>query len=70
MYKMIKASESRLVNLYAKTEDGWKLVFKDIEESVAAAIWEAGFKTGENKFSIETPEGRRVQEMNRKALGK
>ena len=68
MYKMIKASEEELVNLYAKTADGWKLVFTNIPESQAQAIWEAGFKTGENNFSIENAESRRVRDMNRKAL--
>jgi hypothetical protein len=42
-----------LVNVYAKTEDGWKLVFKDIPEDIASGIWRAGFKTGENNISIE-----------------
>lgn len=44
---------NELVNVYAKTEDGWKLVFKDIPEDIASGIWMAGFKTGENKISIE-----------------
>lgn len=44
---------SELVNVYAKTEDGWMLVFKDIPEDIASEIWKAGFKTGENKISIE-----------------
>jgi hypothetical protein len=42
-----------LVNVYAKTEDGWKLVYKDIPEDIATEIWRAGFKTGENNISIE-----------------
>ena len=44
---------NELVNVYAKTEDGWKLVFKDIPEDIALGIWRAGFRTGENKISIE-----------------
>ena len=44
---------NELVNVYAKTEDGWKLLYKDIPEDVASEIWKAGFKTGENKISIE-----------------
>ena len=44
---------NELVNVYVKTEDDWKLVYKDIPEDIALAIWKAGFKTGENKISIE-----------------
>ena len=44
---------SELVNLYVETEDGWKLVFKDIPEDIAIEIWRAGLKTEEHKFSIE-----------------
>ena len=44
---------NELVNVYAKTEDGWKLLYKDIPEDVASEIWMACFKTGENKISIE-----------------
>ena len=45
---------NELVDVYAKTEDGWKLVFQDISEDVALEIWRAGFKTGKNNFSIES----------------
>ena len=44
---------NELVDVYAKTEDGWKLVFKDIPEDIALGIWKSGFRTGENKISIE-----------------
>ena len=47
-----------LVDVLAKTEDGWKVVFKDIPEDVALGIWKAGFKTGENNFSIESKRDR------------
>ena len=47
-----------LVNVYAKTEDGWKLVFQDISEDVALNIWKAGFQTGKNNFSIESKKDR------------
>ena len=47
-------SRKELVNVYAKTEDGWKLVFQDISEDVALNIWKAGFQTGKNNFSIES----------------
>ena len=51
-------SKEELVNVYAKTEDGWKLVFQDISEDVALEIWRAGFKTGKNNFSIESKKDR------------
>ena len=44
---------NELVNIYAKTEDGWRLLFKNIPEDIASEIWKAGFHTGENKISIE-----------------
>ena len=44
---------NELVNVYVETEDGWKLLFKDIPEDIALDIWRAGFKTGENRFSID-----------------
>lgn len=42
-----------LVNVYAKTTDGWVLIYKDIPEDTALDIWRAGFKTGDNEISIE-----------------
>lgn len=42
-----------LVNVYAKTVDGWMLIYKDIPEDIALDIWRAGFKTGQNNISIE-----------------
>ena len=40
------------VDLYARGEDGrWTLIFKEIDEEQAIAIWAAGMKTGENRFS-------------------
>ena len=44
---------NELVSVYAKTEDGWKLVFNDIPEDIATDIWRAGFRTGQNNISIE-----------------
>ena len=44
---------NELVDVYAKTENGWELIYKDISEDIALNIWRAGFKTGENKISIE-----------------
>lgn len=58
----------RLVNVYAETTEGWKLVFENISEDQALEIWKAGFATGHNKFSIETEESKRIAEHNRKML--
>ena len=44
---------NELVNVYAKTEDGWVLIYKDIPEDIATELWLAGFRTGQNKISIE-----------------
>lgn len=41
-------------NVYAETVNGWELVFENIPEEQAIEIWRAGFRTGKNKFSIET----------------
>ena len=61
----------KLVNLYAKSYQGeWVLIFKDIPEDQAQAVWQAGFATGKNRFSIETEEGRRIADMNKKTLGR
>ena len=49
---------NELVNVYAKTEDGWKLLYKDIPEDIATDIWRAGFRTGQNKVSIERKDDR------------
>lgn len=57
------------VNVYAKVESGWQLLFENIPEEQAQAIWQAGFATGENKFSIETKRGRGIVERNKRALG-
>lgn len=61
---------SELVNVYAKTEDGWKLVFNDIPEDIALGIWRAGFRTGENKISIERKADREFFERQLKTLHK
>ena len=55
-------SKEELVNVYAKTEDGWKLVFRDIPEDIALGIWRAGFKTGKNSFSIESKKDKKFFE--------
>ena len=59
------------VDLYARNVNNeWVLIFKDINEDEALKIWEAGFNTGENRFSIEDDESRRISEMNRRAMNK
>ena len=44
---------NKLVDVYVKTADKWELLYKDIPEDIASEIWRAGFRTGENKISIE-----------------
>ena len=44
---------SKLVDVYVKTADKWELLYEDIPEDIASEIWRAGFKTGENKISID-----------------
>ena len=45
--------KNELVDVYAKTADGWMLIYKDIPEDIATEIWSAGFRTGKNNISIE-----------------
>ena len=71
MKRYIRAAKEDLVDLYAKTVDGdWVKIFENIPESKAIAIWEAGFASGEYRFSVKNKEAERIEEMNRKALGK
>lgn len=44
---------NELVSVYVETEDGWRLLYKDIPEDIAIEIWRAGLKTDEHKISIE-----------------
>ena len=73
MKRMIKAnqySDTKLVDLKAKTIEGeWVTLFENIPEDQASAIWKAGFRTGQNIFSIEDETSKRIMEMNRKTLG-
>lgn len=46
-------NELILTDVYVKTADKWELLYKDVPEDIASQIWLAGFKTGENKISIE-----------------
>ena len=59
------------VDLYVRSVNNeWMLIFKDINEDEVLKIWETGFKTGENRFSIEDDESRRIREMNRRVMHK
>lgn len=71
MKRYIKSSSSSdLADVYAKTIDGdWVLIFKDIPEEQATAIWYAGFKTGQNRISVKTGEGAKIAQLNKAALG-
>ena len=59
---------NELVNVYAKTEDGWELLYKDIPEDIASEIWMVCFKTGENKISIERKADKEFFERQLKTL--
>ena len=45
--------KNELVDVYAKTANGWELLYKDISEDIATDIWRAGFMTGQNNISID-----------------
>lgn len=63
------SNEDELVNLYAETTDGkWVKIFENIPESIALDIWEAGFKTNQNKFFIEKERSKQVRELNRRTM--
>ena len=62
--------KNALVNVYAKTADGWKLLYNDIPENIATEIWRAGFKTGKNNISIERKADRQFLERQLKKLHK
>lgn len=62
-------SDDDKVDLLAKTTDGnWVKIFEGITRRQADDIWEAGFATGQNKFSIEDETSKRVHEMNMRTL--
>ena len=44
---------NKLVDVYAKTAEGWMLIYKNIPEDIATDIWVAGFRTGQNNISID-----------------
>ena len=59
---------NNLVDVYAKTADGWQLLYKDISEDIATDIWRAGFRTGENNISIERKADKEFIERQLKKL--
>ena len=59
---------NELVDVYAKTEDGWALLYKDIPEDIALDIWKAGFKTGQNNISVERKADKEFFERQLKKL--
>lgn len=61
---------NNLVDVYAKTDEGWMLIYKDIPEDIAIEIWRAGFKTGKNKISIERKADKEFIERQLKKLYK
>ena len=62
--------ENKLVDVYVKTADGWKLLYKDIAEDIATELWRAGFRTGQNKISIERKADKEFFERQLKKLHK
>ena len=62
--------KNEFVNVYAKTADGWQLLYKDISEDIATDIWRAGFRTGQNKISIERKADRQFFERQLEKLHK
>ena len=59
-----------LVDVYAKTEEGWVLIYKDIPEDIATEIWRAGFKTGQNNISIDCADDEKFFKRQLEALHK
>ena len=59
---------NNLVDVYAKTESCWVLIYKDVPEDIALDIWRAGFRTGQNNISIERKADREFFERQLKKL--
>ena len=62
--------KNELVDVYAKTAEGWMLIYKNIPEDIATDIWRAGFRTGKNNISIERKADRDFFERQLKKLHK
>lgn len=59
---------NELVDVYVKVADGWELLYEDISEDIALGIWKSGFRTGENKISIERKADREFVERQLEKL--
>ena len=57
-----------VVDVYVKTTAGWELLYKDIPEDIATELWLAGFRTGQNKISIERKADKEFFERQLKKL--
>ena len=71
MKRYVKSSSTLedIVDLLAKTTDGkWVKIFEGITRAQAHAIWDAGFATGDNRFSVEDENSKRTREMNERTL--
>ena len=62
--------KNKLVDVYAKTVEGWMLVYKDIPEEIALDIWLAGFRTGQNNISIDCTDDEEFFKRQTEALHK
>ena len=60
--------ENEIVDVYVKTANGWELLYKDISEDIALQFWRAGFRTGQNKISIERKADKEFFERQLKKL--
>ena len=60
--------KNELVDVYVKTADKWELLYKDIPENIATELWLVGFKTGDNKISIERKADKEFFERQLKKL--
>ena len=61
---------NELVNVYVKTANGWELLYQDIPEDIATEVWRAGFRTGQNKISIERKADKEFFERQLESLHK
>ena len=62
--------KNELVDVYAKTAEGWMLIYKNIPEDIATDIWLAGFRTGQNNISIDSGDEEFFKKQTEKLLHK
>ena len=62
--------KNELVDVYAKTVNGWELLYKDKHEDIATEVWRAGFRPGENNITIERKADREFLKKKKKKLHK